>query len=278
MTVGIVGLGLIGGSMAYAYSEANHTVYAEDINENTLSYAMLRQAVTAPLTEENIGDCEVLLLCLYPADTIVYLRTHAQKISKDTLVIDTCGIKGSVCEAGFALAKEYGFSFVGGHPMAGLQYSGFKHARGNLFRDASMVLVPPNREDIAVLHRCKTALSPLGFGRFTVMESAEHDEMIAYTSQLAHLVSNAYVKSPLALGHRGCSAGSLRDLTRVAKLNEVMWTQLFLENRQSLLAELDTLLSHLSAYRDALEAGDALGLQELLKEGRIRKEQMDHKN
>ncbi len=275
MKIGIVGLGLIGGSMAYGYSEAGHTVYAYDRDQTVLDYAVLRHAVAKPLTASNLGECDLLLLCLYPKDAAEYLKENADRIGKETLVIDACGTKVMICEVGFSLAEQHGFVFVGGHPMAGLQYSGFKHARGNLFHEASMVLVPPNREDIVLLHRCKELLSPLGFGRFTVLSAKEHDEMISYTSQLAHVVSNAYVKSPRALNHRGCSAGSLRDLTRVAKLNEVMWTQLFLENREPLLEELDLLLENLSAYRAALAAGDGQALQGLLKDGRLRKEQMD---
>lgn len=275
MKIGIVGLGLIGGSIAKAYQEAGHTVYAYDINRDTLGYAQLTHAVDAPLEEQMLSQCELIWLCLYPADTIAYLTAHAPKIPATALVLDACGTKAGVCACGFALAKQYGFTFVGGHPMAGLQFSGFKYARANLFHGATMVLVPPNHEDVALLFRIKELLSPLAFGRFSVMEAQEHDEVIAYTSQLAHLVSNAYVKSPCALNHRGASAGSLRDLTRVAKLNEEMWTQLFLENREALLQELDVLLASLADYRAALDAQDREKMKALLAEGRIRKEQMD---
>ena len=173
------------------------------------------------------------------------------------------------------LAKEYGFTYIGGHPMAGTQYSGYKYARANLYKGAPMVLVPPVFDDIELLSRAKELLAPVGFGRFSVTTAEKHDESIAFTSQLAHVVSNAYIKSPTALGHKGFSAGSYKDMTRVAWLNPPMWTELFLENRENLLAELDTIIASLSAYRDALERRDAETLELLLEEGKRRKEEVD---
>jgi prephenate dehydrogenase len=189
--------------------------------------------------------------------------------------MDCCGTKRVVCQACFPLAKEYGFTYIGGHPMAGTQYSGYKYARANLYKGAPMVLVPPVFDDIELLSRAKELLAPAGFGRFSVTTAEKHDESIAFTSQLAHVVSNAYIKSPTALGHKGFSAGSYKDMTRVAWLNPPMWTELFLENRENLLAELDTIIASLSAYRDALERRDAETLERLLEEGKRRKEEVD---
>ena len=189
--------------------------------------------------------------------------------------MDTCGTKRQVCETCFTLAEEYGFTFVGGHPMAGTQFSGFKHSRATLFKGASMIIVPPRYDDMAFFARIKELLAPCGFGRVTVTDGARHDEMIAFTSQMAHVVSNAYIKSPTARAHKGFSAGSYKDLTRVAWLNEQMWTELFLENRDNLIRELDGFLDSVRAYRDAMAAGDANALRELLAEGRKIKEEVD---
>ena len=172
-------------------------------------------------------------------------------------------------------AKKYGFSFIGGHPMAGTQYSGIKHARATLFKNAPMVLVPPVFDDIALLDKIKQLLAPAGFGRFSVTTAERHDEMIAFTSQLAHVVSNAYVKTPTAQNHKGFSAGSYKDMTRVAWLNENMWTELFLENREPLLFELNSIINSLCEYRDAIENGDADRLRGLLKDGREAQERVD---
>ncbi len=276
MTVGIIGLGLIGGSMAKAYSQSGtDTVLGWDIDTPMLEYARLRGAITDVLTDEKLPSCDLLFIGLYPQASIDYLTEKAPLIGKNTVVIDLCGTKRTVCAAGFALAEQYGFTFVGGHPMAGRQFSGFKYSRSDMFHGAPMVIVPPRTDDIFLLDRIKKMLAPAGFGRITVSSAEKHDEMIAFTSQLAHVVSNAYVKSPTARTHDGFSAGSYKDLTRVAKLNEYMWSELFVENKEFLTAELDCLIGELTKYRDAVAAGDTDTVRELLKDGREQKERID---
>jgi len=275
MTVGICGLGLIGGSMARAYKEAGHTVLAFDINESALGYSQLAGITDGVLNSETIPDCDLIFIALYPAASAKYLTEIAPVISKSTTVIDLCGTKKNICECGFALAKKHGFTFVGGHPMAGTQFSGIKYSRSNLFKNAPMVIVPPVYDDIAFLDRIKQLLSPAGFGKITVTTAEEHDRIIAFTSQLAHVVSNAYVKTPTAQNHKGFSAGSYKDMTRVAWLNEYMWTDLFLENKEPLLFEIDSIIRSLSEYRDAIAEGDAERLCSLLRDGRIAKEKVD---
>ena len=274
-TVGIVGLGLIGGSFAKAYHEAGWRVLAHDIDRSTLEFAALGGTVDGALTKDTLADCDLVLLSAYPAASIEYFRTMAPHFGSKSVVIDCCGTKRVVCAACFPVAAEHGVTFVGGHPMAGTHNSGFKYARANLYHGAPMVLVPPDRDDIALLDRVKTLLAPAGFGRFSVTSAEEHDEMIAFTSQLAHVVSNAYIKSPTAGAHKGFSAGSYKDLTRVAWLQPEMWAELFLENRDNLLRELDFLTQSLALYRDALAAGDQPQLVRLLDEGRRRKAEVD---
>ena len=275
MTVGICGLGLIGGSMAKAYKAAGHTVYGYDINSASLGYASLAGITDGVLDENNIPECDLIFIALYPIAAVRYLEAIAHLISKSATVIDLCGTKAKICECGFTLAKKHGFTFVGGHPMAGTQYSGIKYARASLFKNAPMVLVPPIYDDIAFLDGIKRLLAPAGFGNFSITTAAEHDRMIAFTSQLAHVVSNAYVKTPTAQNHKGFSAGSYKDLTRVAWLNENMWTELFLENKEPLLYELDHIINSLSEYKNAIENDDADTLRQLLKDGRLAKEKVD---
>lgn len=278
MTVGIIGLGLIGGSMAKAYKEnSGATVLAADRDSTIVEYARLQGTVDGELTADTIPSCDLILIALYPRAAMEYLKNTAHLIAKEALVIDLCGTKRTICEAGFALAEQHGFTFVGGHPMAGLHHSGFKYARGNLFHGASMVLVPPTFDDIFLLDRVKKALAPAGFGRMTVTTADQHDEMIAFTSQLAHVVSNAYVKSPTARSHKGFSAGSYKDLTRVARLNEEMWSELFVENKEHLVSELNVLIASLTEYRDAIRDGDTDATRSLLKDGREAKESIDGK-
>lgn len=275
MKVGILGLGLIGGSMARAFSKAGHTVYAADTDETILSFAQLSGAVSAEMNSSNIGLCDLLLLAIYPEGSARWLEENAHLVSPNALVMDLCGIKEEICRRCFPLAEQYGFTFVGGHPMAGFHFSGFKYSRSNLFQGAPMVLVPPRFDDIMLLQRVKDALAPCNFGAFSVCTAQEHDRLIAFTSQMPHVLSNAYIKSPTALSHRGFSAGSYKDLTRVAWLNAPMWAELCMENRENMLYELDTYIRSLEAYRAALQAQDMAALTALLEEGRRRKEEVD---
>ncbi len=274
-TVGVVGLGLIGGSFAKAYHEKGWRVLAWNRSRSVYDFAVMSGAVDGELNEESIGGCDLVLVCLYPQAAIAYLERLGPFIGKKPVVIDCCGTKRVVCAACFPLAERLGFTYLGGHPMAGTQYSGFKYARSNLYHGAPMVIVPPDFDDIFLLGRVKELLAPAEFGRISVTTAEKHDEMIAFTSQLAHVVSNAYIKSPTAGMHKGFSAGSYKDMTRVAWLNPQMWAELFLENRDFLEKELDGLIACLLQYKAAMEAEDLPTLVRLLDEGRRRKEEVD---
>ena len=275
MTVGIVGLGLIGGSFAKAYHAAGHTVLAFDIDRSTYDFAVLSGTVNGPLTDETLSTCDLILIAVIPSAAVDYLKHHAAHIGPKPVVIDCCGTKRVVCAACFPLAKEHGFTYLGGHPMAGTHNSGFKYATPTMFHNAPMVLVPENHNDIQLLSRVKDLLAPAGFSRFSITTAEQHDEMIAFTSQLAHVGSNAYIKSPTAGLHKGFSAGSYKDMTRVAWLAPRMWAELFLENKDYLMAELGTLMENLRRYQEAMERNDLPGLVQLLDEGRRRKEEVD---
>ena len=275
MKVGILGLGLIGGSLARAYALEGHTVYAAEKDESMLSFAMLAGAVHGKLDETTIPCCELILLAIYPGGSAAWLEENAHLVNRDALVMDCCGVKREICRRCFPLAQKHGFTFVGGHPMAGSHFSGFKYSRANLFTGQPMVLVPPVFDDIELLDRVKEALKPCRFGRFSVTTAEKHDKMIAFTSQMPHILSNGYIKSPTALEHRGFSAGSYKDLTRVAWLNSQMWAELFLENQDYVLEELDFYIQSLCAYRESIANRDISTLVTLLEEGKRRKEEVD---
>lgn len=275
MTVGIVGLGLIGGSFAKAYHEAGVTVLASNRTEETLKFAMLSGAVDGELTEENIGYCDLVIIAVFPEAAEAFLKRMAPHIGKKPIVIDACGTKRKICSMCFPIAEEYGFTYLGGHPMAGTHKSGFKYARANLYHNAPMVIVPPSFDDIELLDRVKTLLAPVGFGSISVTTAEKHDELIAFTSQMPHIISNAYIKSPTAEKHKGFSAGSYKDLTRVAWLNPKLWAELFLENRDCVLSELDFFINALEQYRDAVKNNDFDTLERLLDDGKRRKEEVD---
>lgn len=276
MTVGVVGLGLIGGSIAKAIKyNTDNKVIGFDIDENVVLKARLLGAIDEEMTEQKISECDIIITGLYPEATKKYITDNAQKFKKGAIVLDTCGVKEYVCEDMYRVAKENGFTFIGTHPMAGLHLSGFEHSKVTMFSNASMLLVPSADTGINELEIVRNLFSAIGFTNIQNTTPEEHDRIIAFTSQLAHVVSNAYVKSPSAKLHKGFSAGSYKDLTRVAKLNEVMWTELFLENRENLISEIDTIIENLTKYSKALKEDNADELKKLLRDGRICKEQID---
>lgn len=261
--------------MARAYKKAGHTVLVADTDEKILGFAMVSEVADGKLTEENLNLCELVLICIMPEDAEIFLKEKAFGIAKTATVIDCCGTKQSICKTGFALAKKHGFTFIGGHPMAGTHKAGFKNSRSDMFKGAPMVLVPPAFDDAPLIEKAEKLLEPAGFGSFSVTTAEKHDKMIAFTSQMPHLVSNAFIKSPTALEHKGFSAGSYKDLTRVAWLNSKMWAELFLENRENMLSELDLFIENLETYRNAIAENNKEQLALLLEEGKIRKEQVD---
>lgn len=275
MKVGILGLGLIGGSLARAYAKHGHTVFAAEKDKTILEFAQLAGVVSGRMDTATIAECDLILLAIYAGGSKQWLREYAPHIRRETLVMDCCGIKEEICACGFTLADQYGFTFIGGHPMAGSHYSGFKHSRSNLFQGAPMVLVPPVFDDPMLLERAKDVLKPCSFGSFSVTTAQKHDAMIAFTSQMPHIVSNAYIKSPTAVTHKGFSAGSYKDLTRVAWLNPQMWAELFLSNKENILNELNFYIDSLQQYRSAIESNDEDTLIRILDEGRRRKEEVD---
>ncbi len=275
MNVGILGLGLIGGSLARAYAKTGHKIFVFDCDDAMVSFAKIAGVVHDTLNEDTIGCCDLILLSIYTDGACQWLEENAQYINHTSLVMDCCGIKEKICALGFRLANEFGFTFIGGHPMAGSHNSGFKYSRSNLFQGAPMVLVPPRFDDPVLLSRAKEALSPCGFGSFSITTAQEHDRIIAFTSQMPHILSNAYIKSPNAIRHKGFSAGSYKDLTRVAWLNPPMWAELVLSNKDNVLNELTYYIDNLQKYRDAIINNDESQLIVLLAEGRDRKEEVD---
>ena len=272
MNVGIVGLGLIGGSMAKSTkARTGHTVWGADLDKETMTMARMCGAIDAPLTDENLPQCDLILVAIRPAAAVEWVRTHASLIAPSAILVDLCGVKRTVVSAITPIARERGFAYIGGHPMAGRERGGFTASSEDLYVGASMILTPDQRTDMQLLETLKAFFLDLGFAGLTFSDPEEHDWIIAFTSQLAHIVSSAYVKSPEAQRRRGFSAGSFQDMTRVARLDEDMWTELFLDDADYLTTELDELIVHLREYADAIRAHDAQALRALLRDGREKK-------
>lgn len=274
MKIGVAGLGLIGGSLARALADSGkHEVIGLDRNRSSLLAAKMVGAITDEMNEKNIGECDMIFIALYPQATVEFVEMYADKIKKGAIVTDCGGVKRPICGPCEKLAEENGFIFIGAHPMAGTQFSGFNSSRGNLFKNATMIVTPKENTDIRILEKLRNVLNDAGFGAINFTTPEEHDKVIAFTSQLPHIISNAYVKSHTAVKQKGFSAGSYRDLTRVSKLNEKMWTELFFANKDNLINEIDFLVERLSEYSSALKADDREGLVALLKEGTDSKKQ-----
>ncbi len=275
-TVGVVGLGLIGGSMAKAIHQyTDCTLLGYDLDGAVLSRALDEGVLSAALTPDRLSECDLVIIALYPEATVEYVTRNRDRFRKGGLVMDCGGVKGVVCGPLEAVVQDAGFRFVGGHPMAGIERSGYANAFPELFQGASLILTPYPGTPRSCLEENWQFARRLGFGHLQPSTPEQHDHIIAYTSQLAHVVSCAYVGSPSAPNFQGFSAGSFKDMTRVAKLNEEMWTELFLENREALVREIDTLVEELAAFAYTIRRGDRENLRNMLKRAREIKEAID---
>jgi len=271
-TVGVAGLGLIGGSLAKAIkAKTDCRVLGYDVCDEVMSLAKGQGAIDGELTDAALAECSLLIIALYPEDVIAYFDKNLPHIQSGTIVVDCGGVKTRICQALSGLAHEHSIRFVGGHPMAGIERSGFSNSFAELFAGATMILCEDEHTDPHALEELRLFFLSLGFGSIKITTAQKHDEIIAYTSQLAHLVSSAYIKSDTVKRRYGFSAGSFKDLTRVARLNDDMWTRLFFENRDNLLKEADAFLDHMRRYRDALASSDHATMKELLRNGTERK-------
>jgi len=272
MKIAIAGLGLIGGSFAKAIKlKTNHTVAAFDRDEAAVSSALAEGAIDVAGIAE-FASADIVLIALYPVAAVEFMREVVPQLKPGAIVIDLCGVKRYVIDSARELFAARDVTFIGGHPMAGREVSGFVGSSATLFDGASMILTPEADTPDSALLLAEEFFLRIGFGRITRTDAATHDEMISFTSQLAHVVSSAYAQNPIALQFEGFSAGSFGDMTRVAKLNEDMWTELFLLNSDYLTEQISVITDNLLEFCRLIAAGDADGLRELLRKGRIIKE------
>jgi Prephenate dehydrogenase len=273
--IAIIGLGLIGGSLAKAIAErTGYHIMARNRTRATLLQAMEDGAVHEELTDDNIGQADMIILGLYPEEAVEYMDAIGGSVKKGALVIDVSGIKRFICEKMPPIAEKHGFVFVGAHPMAGKEKSGYANSEAALFKGASFIITPTDDSAAEEVNWLRRFAADLGFGMNVVCSPEEHDRMIAFTSQLPHVLANAYVQSPQCLNHRGFSAGSYRDVSRVARLNEHLWAELFLQNADALTQELDLLIKNITEMCDAIKANDRERLETILGRGRMVKEEL----
>lgn len=269
MNIAVVGLGLIGGSLSKAIKgRTGHNVFGADLNEETMLLARLSGAIDAPISDENLEKMDLVLIAVRPLAAILWAEKNFSRLKKGACVVDMCGVKREVTRKMEEYAEKTGVIYVGGHPMAGKERGKFQNAAEDLFAGASMILTPGKDTTPDTLENLNNLFTDIGFARIVFTTPDEHDRIIAYTSQLAHIASSAYIKSPEALRQRGFSAGSFRDMTRVAFMDEDMWTELFLLNADYLTGQVHLLIENLKEYEEALNNKDADRLRSLLKDGR----------
>lgn len=271
MKITVVGLGLIGGSLCkHIKKHTDHIVTGIDTDPETVAMALSQGAID--YEEKEPGSADITVIGLFPDKCIDYCIKNAGKFKKHSIVMDVCGIKSEVVKAVEPVLAENDVIFVGCHPMAGREFSGFEYSLDDLFNEASFIMTPTENTPQTAVNLLEDLANAIKFKKVVITTAEEHDSIIAFTSQLAHVVSSAYIKSPTSSRQSGFSAGSYQDLTRVAKLNENMWTPLFLMNRDPLLFEIDNIMARLAEYRDSIAENDPDTLRELLKNGRILKE------
>ena len=258
---------MIGGSFAKAAAQAGHRVLAWNRTRATADRAVA-EGVAVDVLGDDFGECAVVLVALPPDAVVPWIDAREKTLKKGAVVVDATGVKGTICAALEKYAFQDRWTFVGGHPMAGKEVNGWDNASADLFRNASMILTPYPSCGRGPLDALEAFFRELGFGRVVFTTPQHHDRMIALTSQLAHVVSSAYIQDPLAQDHVGFSAGSFNDMTRVARLDPDIWTDLFLANRDALLVTLEGLVARLDGYRAAIASGDADALRALLSAGR----------
>ncbi|MBD5558784.1 MAG: prephenate dehydrogenase/arogenate dehydrogenase family protein [Clostridia bacterium] len=277
MRIGIVGLGLIGGSLAKALTRyTDHEVYGENRTLATAERALADGSIHGI---GGIDQCDVVYVCLPPQATVDYIRSGSFR--DGAVVTDVCGIKRFVLDSLDDVRRSGSIRFVGSHPMAGREVGGYESSLADLYKGASYIITQDELTDSAALAVLEDLARQMHFGRVQIATPEEHDRIIAYTSQMAHVVSNAYIKNKAALEEIGFSAGSFKDLTRVAQLDAGLWTELMIENRDMLTENLDEFMGHLKAARDAIAAGDSLELHDLLQAGserRIRLRQTEERS
>ncbi len=266
----------MGGSLAKAISfGTEHTVWGTNRSPEATQKALFVGAIQKELTKEDLPFCDLVIVSLYPQASIDYIKENAENFKSGAIVMDISGVKRYVCDELYHTAQKHNFVFIGAHPMAGLHLSGFEHSTAKIFNNSSMILTPYDDTPEECVNVIKELFLKIGFTNIQISTPDEHDKIIAFTSQLAHVVSNAYVKSPNALLHKGFSAGSYKDLTRVAYLNENMWSELFLENKDNLINEIDSIVANLIQYKEAMVNDDREKLSKLLKDGKELKQKID---
>lgn len=264
MNIVVVGLGIIGGSYCKALKKyTDHYIIGINRTQKTVEKALEVGAIDEIGTQESLKKADLIILALYPQAAVEFVEKNADYISKNAIVTDSSGIKSAICPQLKQLSKKYGFTFIGSHPMAGKEKNGFDVSSADLYNNASFIITPCGADMSKVKILSDLALK-IRFSTIKITTPEEHDRMIAFTSQLPHVLACSYVLSPCCPNHKGFSAGSYRDVSRVANINAQLWSELFLENKNPLITELDILIENITKIKNSIQNEDKETLTQLL--------------
>lgn len=274
MVITVVGLGLIGGSLVRrlrGFKDAK--IYGADIDEATLNLAKSDGVIDEAFTDGSkaIADADFVVLCLYPEQNVEFVKANAHIFKKGCVITDVSGVKSFIIENIREFLPE-GVHFIGGHPMAGRETGGYKSSTDTLFNGASYIITPPKSAGADAVALVRDMAEYIGCDHVVTTSPEEHDAMIAYTSQLMHVVAVALCDSPLLERSKYFSAGSLRDCTRIALINARMWSELFLENKGALCDRIDEFKQSLDDIKNAIEADEREELEGILSRACERKQ------
>ncbi len=274
MNIAVVGLGIIGGSFCKAFKKyTNHHIIGLNRTQSTAQKALECGAIDEIGSPESLSKADLIILTMYPQADVDFVEQNGRFIKAGAIVTDASGIKRAICPQLTELAEKFGFIFIGSHPMAGKETNGFDVSDADLYKNASFIITPCGAEQRYV-DTLSSLAKAIGFTTIKLTTPEEHDRMIAFTSQLPHVLACSYVLSPSCPNHNGFSAGSYRDVSRVANINSKLWSELFLENKEPLVEELDILIDNITKIIDAIKAEDKDSLAELLEQGHRVKEML----
>ncbi|MCL2085966.1 MAG: prephenate dehydrogenase/arogenate dehydrogenase family protein [Oscillospiraceae bacterium] len=270
----VVGMGLIGGSVCKGLKKyTDYKVGGYDSNGSIVKSAFETGVIDIPVkNKKEFHDYNVVIIAINPLHMSDFLESCVENFSQNAIIADVCGVKGELPARLTALCAEHGLRYVSTHPMAGRERPGFENSFADLFLNANFIVTPIAGSDLNAIETIEGIAREIGFNNFSRVSPEEHDSIIAYTSQLAHVISSAYVKSPTIARDKGFTGGSFQDMSRIATMNEDMWTALFLLNREKLVEETDILIENLLKYKIAIAQGDEEELKRLIRESRLLKE------
>ncbi len=254
----IVGLGVIGGGYAEALSAKGYTVRCITKEQADIDYALRRGMIsygTTEVEEKLVNEAELIIFALYPKIFINWVRKYQHLFAKGAILTDVTGVKGTVVDKVQAMLRE-DCEFIAAHPMAGRERSGVEFADSSVFKGANYIVTPTEKNTKEAIELCRTLGSELGFSRISELSPKEHDEMIAFLSQLTHCIAVSLMNCNTAPNLEKYTGDSFRDLTRIAKINDKMWSELFTLNKDALLHEMDLFLDELCDFRRALAEGN----------------------